>query len=52
MATIKQSEAYLAELQNLILSEDVLKKHGYTTHTLTDEELLLKRRCLGCGKSN
>ncbi|KAF2843693.1 hypothetical protein M501DRAFT_925592 [Patellaria atrata CBS 101060] len=51
MAIITQSEAYLVELRNLIEPEDVLRSHGYIIRPLTDEQLLSKRRCLGCNKT-
>jgi hypothetical protein len=52
MILITQTEAYLIKLRNLIEPEDALEKHGYIVRPLTDEELLLKRRCLGCGKGD
>ncbi|PSN69728.1 hypothetical protein BS50DRAFT_608518 [Corynespora cassiicola Philippines] len=51
MAAIKNSVGYLAELRSLVEHEDVLKKYGYTTQQLSEEELLLKRRCIGCNKT-
>lgn len=52
MIHITQTEAYLTKLQNLVAPENILEKHGYITQPLTDEELLLKRRCVGCGKGD
>jgi hypothetical protein len=48
---ISQTEEYLVQLRSLVGTNEKLKKHGYVTQYLTVEELLLKQRCLGCGKS-
>ena len=50
MEIIAKSEAYLLQLQLFIEPKDKLRQHGFVTQPLTDEELILKRRCLGCGK--
>lgn len=50
MEKIAPSEAYMLQLHSLIEPKDKLRQHGFVTKPLTDEELLLKRRCLGCGK--
>jgi hypothetical protein len=50
MGIIPQNDAYLAALRNLVEPEHVLKRHGFTLQLLTEEELLLKRRCLMCGR--
>lgn len=52
MALIKPTVEYMLELQNLIQPEEVLQKLGFVTRPLSEEELQLKRRCDGCGKSN
>ncbi|KAF2703979.1 hypothetical protein K504DRAFT_485452 [Pleomassaria siparia CBS 279.74] len=51
MIPITRTEAYRIRLRNLIEPEDILQKHGYITRPLTEQELLLKRRCLGCNKA-
>jgi RNA exonuclease 1 len=52
MAPIIQTEDYLVRLKNLIEAADVLERHGFITQPLTDDDLLLKRRCIGCNKGN
>jgi hypothetical protein len=52
MDIIAQSEIYMMQLQLLIEPTGNLRRHGFIMSPLTDEELLLKRRCLGCGKGN
>ena len=47
---IPLSEDHLKQLQLLVEPKGNLRQHGFVTKPLTDEELLLKRRCLGCGK--
>lgn len=50
METIAQSDGYLIQLQLFVEPRGKLSQFGFVTLPLTDEELLLKRRCLGCGK--
>jgi RNA exonuclease 1 len=50
MAPITPTEDYLACLSSLMEPAEVLEKHGFISKQLEDEELLLKRRCAGCGK--
>jgi hypothetical protein len=50
ISRITLSEDYLKQLQVLVEPKENLRQHGFATKPLTDEELLLKRRCLGCGK--
>jgi hypothetical protein len=52
MAPIAQTKDYLTHLRQLIENPDSLEKRGFVTRFLTDEELLLKRRCSGCNKSS
>jgi hypothetical protein len=52
MAPIAQTKEYLTHLYQLIEDPDSLDKRGFVTQFLTDKELLLKRRCSGCNKSN
>jgi hypothetical protein len=52
MAPIAQTKVYLTHLSQLIEHPDALEKRGFVTRFLTDDELLLKRRCSGCNKSN
>ncbi|KAF1969770.1 hypothetical protein BU23DRAFT_512655 [Bimuria novae-zelandiae CBS 107.79] len=51
MEAIVQSEDYLTQLRVLMEPKENLKQHGFITQPLTEEELLLKRRCLGCKKA-
>ena len=48
---ITQSDDYMNKLRALIPSASTMEKQGYTTQPLDERELLLKRRCTGCGKS-
>lgn len=52
MAPIAQSEDYLSQLKYLVESAETLEKQGFIMQQLTDDELMLKRRCSGCNKSN
>jgi RNA exonuclease 1 len=51
MTLITPSADYLRELREFVEPDKALQKHGFVTQPLTDEELLQKRRCVGCGKS-
>jgi hypothetical protein len=51
MAPIPCTEQYFAYLACLVEPAEVLEKHSFITRQLTEEELLGKRRCSGCGKS-
>jgi RNA exonuclease 1 len=51
MTLIEPTEDYIAQLRALVKPPETLAKHGYTMQALTEDELLLKRRCIGCGKS-
>ncbi|KAK7179575.1 hypothetical protein DPSP01_003661 [Paraphaeosphaeria sporulosa] len=51
MNMVAQSETYMMQLQLLMEPPGDLRRHGFITAPLTDEELLLKRRCLGCNKA-
>jgi RNA exonuclease 1 len=50
MTTITQSEDYLDWLKSLILCAETLEKQGFIIRPLTNDELMLKRRCAGCNK--
>jgi RNA exonuclease 1 len=50
MAPITQSEDYLRRLKYLIDPAETLEKQGFIVRPLTNDELLLKRRCSGCNK--
>jgi hypothetical protein len=51
MSPITCTADYLALLHSLAEPREVLEKHGFTFQPFNAEELLLKRRCSGCGKS-
>ncbi|KAH7111748.1 ribonuclease H-like domain-containing protein [Dendryphion nanum] len=51
MNTIAQNGPHIIRLKSFVEPQDILTRHGYVIQPLTDEELLLKRRCLGCGKA-
>ncbi|KAH3999427.1 hypothetical protein HBI25_123240 [Parastagonospora nodorum] len=50
MAPITCTADYLALLHSLAEPREVLEKRGFTFQSFNAEELLLKRRCSGCGK--
>jgi RNA exonuclease 1 len=52
MAPITATHDYLRRLESLAESAQVLQKHGFITQQLSEEELLLKRRCSGCNKGS
>ncbi|KAL5119958.1 hypothetical protein ACEQ8H_002056 [Pleosporales sp. CAS-2024a] len=51
MPPITCTEGYLSSLQKLVESRNVLETHGFIFGPLSDDELLAKRQCAGCGKS-
>jgi len=50
MAPITCTADYLALLHSLAEPQEVLEKYGFAFQSFNAEELLLKRRCSGCGK--
>ena len=50
MAPIMQSENYLSQLKYLVSCTETLEKQGFVIRPLTNDELMLKRRCSGCNK--
>jgi hypothetical protein len=52
MAPITATYEYLSRLGSLAEPAEVLQKHGFITQLLSEEELLLKRRCSGCNKGS
>jgi len=50
MAPITPTEDYLVCLKSLVEPAEVLEKHAFAIRQLTEEDLLGKRRCSGCGK--
>ncbi|KAF2834027.1 hypothetical protein CC86DRAFT_442293 [Ophiobolus disseminans] len=51
MAPITPMQQYLASLASLVEPAESLEKHGYITRPLSEEDLLGKQRCTGCGKT-
>ncbi|KAF2022797.1 hypothetical protein EK21DRAFT_82399 [Setomelanomma holmii] len=50
MPPITRTDSYLACLATLAVPTDVLRKNGFVVEQLNEEELMLKRRCVGCNK--
>jgi hypothetical protein len=51
MAFVAPTDGYLLKLRGHIHSQAAMRKSGFVIAPLTEEELLLKRRCEGCRKS-
>ncbi|KAH7122349.1 hypothetical protein B0J11DRAFT_531228 [Dendryphion nanum] len=51
MNTTAQNGPHIIRLKSFVEPQDILTRHGYIIQPLPDEELLLKRQCLRCGKA-
>jgi hypothetical protein len=52
MAPITPTHEYLSSLRSLAEPASALQKQGFIIQPLSDDELLLKRRCSGCNKGS
>ena len=50
MAPILLTAQYLELLQGFVEDHSKIQQHGYLLRELTADELLSKRRCVGCNK--
>ncbi|KAF1912739.1 hypothetical protein BDU57DRAFT_541469 [Ampelomyces quisqualis] len=48
---ITPNEGYIWQLRKLVEPPETLAKNGYIMQPLNDDELFMKKRCLGCGKT-